>query len=544
VDELNLLKSTIRGLNYRYSGLKKINSLMGECEDSKDFLDKMLGILMEIFEAEAGAVLIRNKDSLKVEAFRAELPFKKEETIKKNIEQIEITGKDEILGDMLSGNKNFHFSQDPDISMQHRSLIQSGLRKISGIAAVAIKTKNRATGIMELYNFSGAIGDDKKEALESMGGEIGIAMELFDRLSVLKERTRALRKLTSITEAISFPHQLNMILDMIMKNSVVFFNADGCSVLLKDDKGRPEFVAVSGTKADMLRGKKLEKGEGLVGWVINKGKAVLIESVEKDKRFSPRIDSMTKMVSGSILCAPLKIVDDIIGVIEIVRSREKLPFNEEDMGLLVIMASHAAIAIEKARLYSHKDLWFKSTVDLLSRAIDTKNRFFPGHSQMVKKYVTLLGAELRLNSNELECLDLAASIQDIGKLTIPDKILEKQDELSKEELDEIRAHPVKSIEILERVEEFKEIIPIIKYHHEKYDGSGYPEGLSGEEIPKLARILAVADAYSAMICPRPYREPMQKQEAVKSLKAQKSTQFDPEFINAFLKVLEQEQQNV
>lgn len=206
--------------------------------------------------------------------------------------------------------------------------------------------------------------------------------------------------------------------------------------------------------------------------------------------------------------------------------------------MLMVLASHSSIALDKAQMFTKKDIWFKSTVELLYRIIGLKDKLFPENRDIIKKYVSLLGSRLSLNSNELELLDLAASIQDIAKLIIPDNVLQKEKELSAKDWDEIRKHPVISAEILETIEEFKDIIPIIKYHHERYDGKGYPEGLAGENIPKLSRILAVADAFAAMTSRRPYKNAMTITEAKKEIEKQSGKQFDPEIAGEFIKLLE------
>lgn len=541
MEDVRLLKHTIRGLNYRYNALKKINSYLGEAKDIKEFLDNILGIVMEIVGAEAGVILTREVlDCVKIQAFRAEVPFEKEKDSRDEIEGVKIPLKDSGLRGILDSRENVQINNGPDLSINYRKPINQALGKVENLASVLIKVKKEVTGIIELYNIAGSLGDDKQETLASVGAHVGASMELFKRLTMLQERTNVLRELTSITEAISSPYQINMVLDVILSNSKNFFEADGCSVLLNDEEGNPEFAAVVGESAPTLKGQKLKKGEGIAGWVIENNDSVLVADVSRDERFSSGIDSMTGMSTGSIICAPLKVVNEVTGVIEIVRAAESKPFKEEDLGMLEILASHASLAIDKAHIFTQKDRWFKSTVELLSGVIGIKDGEFPENRSLVKKYVSLLGWHLNLNSEELELLDLAASVQDIGKLVIPEKILKKESELSEEEWSMIKMHPIISVEILQTVDEFKEIVPIIKHHHENYDGTGYPEGISGEEIPKLARILSIADAYAAMLSRRPYRNSLTKEEAKRAIIEQKGRQFDPKFVDEFIKVLDKE----
>ncbi len=542
MEELKLLKYTIRGLNYRYNALKQINALLGESKNLKNFLDNVLGIIMEINGAEAGVVLI-DKDfiDIDVQVFRAEIPFEKEQKSKEEIEELEIKFKEIGFDDILEEKKELEIINNPQMTTPHRRIVKDALGSVVNHVVVPIKSGNNIAGIIELYNARGVIGDDKKETLVSIGGHIGVSAELFKRLFVLEERTHALREISEITEVISSPNQLTMVIDVILNNAHKFFLADGCSLLLKDDAQNLVFYDVTGESAPVLKGKQLKKGEGVVGWVMKNNEPVLINDAEKDERFISDIDNLTKMNTGSVMCAPLRIVNEIIGVLEVIREKEKNFFNEEDLEMLSILASHASIAIDKARLFTYKQLWSKSVVELLCRVISIKDGLFPEHRKIVEKYVILLGQKLELNSAEIENLILAASIQDIGKLIIPEIILKKEGDLSEEEWNQIRKHPVISSEILETVNDFRVLVPVIKYHHERYDGTGYPEGLSGEEIPYLARILSIADAYSAMIANRPYREKLSKDEAKKVIIDERGRQFDPKLSDEFIKILESEE---
>jgi len=538
MEDVRILKYTIRGLNYRYNALKKISSLIGESENEQVFLDNVLGVILELMEVECGVVLgLKNSETASIITLRAQLPLIIEKKLKKTIEKTDFPVAETAFTEAAGKEKNVYLKENPEIENEYRKSIKEALKKIDNVVVVPVRINKRIVAVIELYNLMHKFGKDRQEALESIAGEIGASLELFRRISALRSKTKSLKSLTQITEAISAPYQLNTVLDIIMKSSLGFFEAEGCSILLKDKEGRPEFVAVSGSKADQLKGKKLNKGEGVVGWVIEENKPILVGKVQDNKKFSPRIDSMTKMITGSIICAPLKVLDDVIGVVEIVRSIEQQPFNEEDLSLLVILSSHASIAVDKARLYTLKERWLRSTIELLGKTIDTKDKFFPDHTRMVRENVRLIGEEMNLNEEELQYLDMAAAVQDIGKLIIPENILGKEGELTEQEWEVVKSHPLKSIEILQTVEEFREIIPIIKYHHEKYDGSGYPEGLEGEDIPKYSRILAAADAYAALVGRRPYRESLSPEAAQKVLKKQKGRQFDPKVVDAFLNAL-------
>ena len=177
---------------------------------------------------------------------------------------------------------------------------------------------------------------------------------------------------------------------------------------------------------------------------------------------------------------------------------------------------------------------FTQTVRSLAGAVDAKDPFTAGHSERVQLIAKDLGAELRCSDSELEALEWGGLLHDIGKIGIPDAVLLKQGALTKEERMVMNAHPVKGEEIIRPVEKLRPELPIIRHHHEWYNGSGYPDRLVGHQIPKLARIMHVADSYEAMTAARPYRmTPLSEQQALDELRKYSGIQFDPEVVAAF-----------
>lgn len=179
---------------------------------------------------------------------------------------------------------------------------------------------------------------------------------------------------------------------------------------------------------------------------------------------------------------------------------------------------------------------YKNTILALSKAVDARDTYTAGHSERVAEISLLIGKKLKLSEEELKKLEYAALFHDIGKIGIPDSILLKNGRLTDEEFEVIKKHPEMGVNILGSISFLEDILPIIKHHHEKYIGKGYPDNLSGNEIPLDARIIAVADTYDAMTSDRPYRKKLSHRTAVDDIMNNKGTQFEERIVDAFMEI--------
>ncbi|GAV22345.1 HD domain-containing phosphohydrolase [Carboxydothermus pertinax] len=215
-----------------------------------------------------------------------------------------------------------------------------------------------------------------------------------------------------------------------------------------------------------------------------------------------------------------------------------LDFTELDY--LTIFCNYLAAQMSIVRLYEQsKELCFSITQALVM-AIEAKDSYTAGHSLRVTAIAEKIGEKLGFSQERLERLKKAALLHDIGKIGIPEKILNKPGKLLPDEYREIQNHPEIGAEIIKPIAQMRDIIEIIYHHHERYDGTGYPSGLKGEEIPLEARVLAVADAFEAMTSDRSYRKALTKKEAIAEIINQKGKQFDPQVVEAFLEVVKED----
>ena len=181
-----------------------------------------------------------------------------------------------------------------------------------------------------------------------------------------------------------------------------------------------------------------------------------------------------------------------------------------------------------------------TVISSLVKALEEKDMYTAGHSERVAGYSLMLADSIGMKKEEMQILKYASLLHDLGKIGIPDKILNKKGELTSEERDIINKHEIESVRILEPVKFFKECLPLILHHHERFDGKGYPHGLSAERIPLGARIIAIADTFDAMTSGRSYNQPLKTDQAVAVLKENAGTQFDPNLVKKFAEALAKE----
>jgi putative nucleotidyltransferase with HDIG domain len=239
----------------------------------------------------------------------------------------------------------------------------------------------------------------------------------------------------------------------------------------------------------------------------------------------------------SFLGVPLKIGNRVIGYFEL-GSLDEGAFSNDDRRVLQVLAGQAAIAIENARLFENTQQTYYETIRSLAQALEARDAYTKGHSERVTRYALETARQMGLSDHSRKVIRYAGLLHDIGKIGISDSILHKRLKLTDEDWEAIRNHPLFGDSILGPLKFLQEAQAIVLRHHERYDGSGYPGHLKGDEIPLEARIIAVADAYDAMTSDRPYRQALDHQTATGELDKASGIQFDPAVVEAFLSVVD------
>lgn len=520
-----------------YSYEKKKASIMevvsrllnSEYFDIEKLLDFIMELALKMIRVEAGSLLLIEGEELIFKIAKGEKADK--------IKSYTLKIGEGIAGYVAEKGKSEIVNNVKKDTRWKKEIAEAINFPTNSILCVPLVSKEKIIGVIEMINKkSGKFTKDDERLLKIFSSQVAIAIENSRLFQKAEEKIRNLTALSEVSAIITSSLELKEVLKSIMEMATKLMKAEASSLMLIDEKTQElVFEEALGEKEEKVKKIKLRIGEGIAGYVAKFGIPLLISDAYSDPRFNPEVDKFTGFRTKSILCVPLKIKDKIIGVVEVLNRIDKKSFDEDDKELFSALANHAAIAIENARLYKELRELFLGVVKSLAEAIDAKSAYTHGHSQRVSEYSLAVAQELNLNKEEQEIVEIAGILHDIGKIGIDEKILNKPGNLTQQEYEEIKKHSTIGAEIIEPVSALKEIVPAIKHHQERYDGSGYPDGLKGEKIPLIARILAVADAFDAMTSDRPYRKKLSDEVALSEIEKNKERQFDPEIVEAFFK---------
>lgn len=254
---------------------------------------------------------------------------------------------------------------------------------------------------------------------------------------------------------------------------------------------------------------------------------------------------------NSVACVPAYHQKNLLAVLILGGKEDKSRFEQEELDFFSALASDAAMAIRNAQLFTdlkrelsrNRELFIQTTM-VLGSTIEAKDKYTHGHTERVTNYSLAIAKQMEINKsvefpqNFLENLYISGMLHDIGKIAIPEAVLNKAGQLTTEEFEMMKKHTLRGEEMLKPLSAFKDCIDGVKYHHERYNGSGYPEGLKGEDIPLQAAIIAVADTYDAMTTDRPYRKGKTKAQAIAEIKGTSGIQFNPIVVKAAVELYE------
>jgi len=358
---------------------------------------------------------------------------------------------------------------------------------------------------------------ENKKRLEELNNQL---YEKVDELSRLN------RIMSEFTTGFSSEDVFHKLMDMAVEIS----GADAAVLYIVSEDKNPSNVFVSSGKGEFFR--KNDIPSKIINEVAEESVPVLMTKNPENRDLPPEIKSL--------MLNPLKIREKTFAVLASAVIDSDLVFGETELFYIDFMTQKAAYAIENLALYENIYDNLFSTLYAFVTAIEARDHYTSQHSKRVAGLAVILGRALGCDEEDLDVLHFAGRLHDIGKIGVRDGVLLKTGRLTSDEFEEIKKHPVIGANIVGKLGLWSREELIIRYHHERYDGSGYPEGLSGTDIPYLARITSVVDAYDAMASDRAYRKKLPREQILSNLETGAGTQFDPFIVKVFLNMVKKD----
>lgn len=376
------------------------------------------------------------------------------------------------------------------------------------------------------------------ELLAKLASEALRSARLFERTNRNLERLASLR---AVDMAIAASFDISVSLDVLLQQVTDKLQVDAACILLHDpDEHSLKFVRNRGFRTQALRHTNLRMGEGFSGQVALKRRIIHILDLEQEHHELKRSPAFSDEGFVSYLGIPLVAKGIIKGVLEVFH-RKRLSPDQEWLDFLETMASQAAIAIDSAEMFQdlqqsnvELSLAYDNTLEGWAKALELRDEETEGHTRRVTDLTIQLATLMGVKNSDFLHIRRGALLHDIGKMGIPDSILLKPGPLTDEEWVIMRKHPEYAYTWLSRISYLRPALDIPYCHHEKWDGSGYPRGLKGEQIPLAARIFAVVDVWDALCSDRPYRKAWSREKALDYIREQSGSHFDPAIVEAFL----------
>ena len=375
-------------------------------------------------------------------------------------------------------------------------------------------------------------GEDKR-LLSTLGNQLVVALrnaELFDASQkMVWELGTLMSGLTAVTSTISLPQVLQEVLVSAAK-------ACGAqiAVLALDEAGGLEVKAAVGTDQEIARRLALELGGQICEAVFRSNKPYS-HFMSKPGASAGPLDPR------AVLCVPLTLRGKPIGVAFLANYAEGAPFSDDHMRVVTELGAQASVAIDNARLFNERETVMLESLRAMAQLVDAKDKYTAGHSDRVTEYAMIIGREMQYASGDEEAWERfkrGCLLHDLGKINVPDAVLSKAGKLTDEEFAQLRRHPVVGYEVLKNLHMLTDELVVVRSHHERFDGRGYPDGKKGDELPIIAWIAAAADAFDAMTSDRPYRRGMSIELALSEIVKHAGMQFHPAVSEAFIQAFE------
>jgi HD-GYP domain-containing protein (c-di-GMP phosphodiesterase class II) len=387
------------------------------------------------------------------------------------------------------------------------------------------------------------------EIASVFGGHAALAIDnaqLYEKAQLHLKHEKALRE---IDLAITSNLELSQTLKVVLHQTRARLHVDASAIFLLDSNTQMlEYTSGQGFQTAIIKEAHIRLGEGRAGKAVLERRILGRAELTSPEQIPDRAEVIRAENFAAYFIAPLSTKDKLLGALEIYH-RAALAPKAEWLKFLETVAGQAAIAIDNATLFenlqrsnSELSLAYDATIEGWSAALDLRDKETEGHTQRVTEMTVRLAKAMGFSKQELVHLRRGALLHDIGKMGMPDRILLKPDKLTEEEWEVMRKHPDYAYQLLEPISYLASALDIPRCHHEKWDGSGYPRGLKGFDIPLAARIFAVVDVYDALTSDRPYRSGWSHEKAIDYIREQSGSHFDPQMVDAFLKMISEDKE--
>lgn len=486
--------------------------------------------IVHAMDAEAGLIALREGEEEKIVTLGAIGRWEP-------LQGTDATWEEGILGRVAS-TQTPYFSESAWEDPQ--CLRPDLLRGLRGFMALPLISHQELTGVLAVGRTTPFDAEDV-QLVTALADLASNALARIRHYRALEERLEELRGLHEIDLAITHTLDLDEVLSQILEHTLPRLGMDAGSVyLLEGDSDILVCRAALGFKSLHVWHARPSVGLGLVGEVAKRRAPILLSGHEELLRKCRRSDMLAEEGFSAYAGLPLLLGPKLIGVLNFI-SRQPRHFTPQWVSFAMMLATQTTMAINNSQLHSelqlaHAELiaTYDSTIEGWARAMDYRDSETLGHSARVTGITLTLMREFGATPDDLVIIRRGALLHDIGKMAIPDSILRKPGPLTPEEWELMRKHPLIAIELLRPIKFLEPSLPIPAYHHERWDGTGYPFGLKGEEIPLPARVFAVVDVWDALISDRPYRPAWPREKALEYIAEQAGKQFDPEAVRVFL----------
>ena len=539
IENARLYDETQRRLN-ELETINRLSASLRMTQPIKEMLEILLNETLKIIQTEHGSIWLYDAalDKLAQRAERGEFVNSKTKTVR--------TGTSSIVSHVFLSGKTYiseEFVSDPLVNRDNLDITLAGL----GGVCIPIQSTAGTIGVLMIGIKKGRQIDDQNGLLTTLAEIGGNAIHRAQLFEHNREQIRRLTTLRDIDSAIASSFDLRLTLNILMDQTIKHLNVNAIDIgLYHQELQSITYIGGSGFQSSSASRVQTRIGEGLAGQVIIKQKPFHLTDLQN----SPEIKNEPLLKREGFVTyigIPLIVKGQIKGVFEVFHRTPLLP-TADWMEFLHTLAGQAAIAIDNSQLFenlqrSNQELIqaYDTTLEGWARALELRDRETEGHTRRVTDLTLRLAKYIGINDTEMINIHRGVLLHDIGKMGVPDQILKKSGPLNEGEWSEMRQHPVYAHNLLSPILFLRGALDIPYCHHEHWDGSGYPRGLKGEQIPHAARIFSVVDIWDALLSDRPYRKAWPQEEVTQYLKDIAGTLLDPTVVEVFLKMIAEEQ---